>query len=144
MAEESKIADPDLNKDIVASAISPTAEDEEASDEHDEEDAENPAAAASDKKKKSKRQKLKAAVTGKDASGDPSSSSNGVTAGMVDQILSMNPSLKGEVAGLDKEHAAEKLKKLDLSDLLTGMVCYDKARPCQATTSIKKVMLTKR
>ena len=140
MAEESKIADPDLNKNIVAPAINPTAEDEETSDEHNE-DEENPAAAASDKKKKSKRQKLKNALTGKDSSGGPSSSSNGVTAGMVDQILSANPSLKGEVAGLDKEHALEKLKNLDLSDLLTGMVCYDEALPCHMLTSVKKMML---
>ena len=141
MAEESKIADPDLNKNIVAPAINATAEDEEASDEQDGDEAENPAAAASDKKKKSKRQKLKSALTGKESSGGPSSSSNGVTAGMVDQILSANPSLKGEVAGLDKEHALEKLQKLDLSDLLTGMVCYGEALPCQAMISINRVVL---
>ncbi len=41
---------------------------------------------------------------------------------MVDQLLEMNPSLKSEVAGMDRDKAVEAVNKLDVSDLLTGMV----------------------
>ena len=84
---------------------------------------------SSAKKKKSKRAKLKKAfgVGGSDEGGADRSSSSShpaskLTAGMVEQLLEMNPSLKSEVAGMDKEKATETLKKLDVADLLTGMV----------------------
>lgn len=34
----------------------------------------------------------------------------------------MNPALRSEVAGLDKNNAAEAVRKMDVADLLTGMV----------------------
>lgn len=40
---------------------------------------------------------------------------------MIESLLQMNPALAGELAGMDKEKAAETLHKMDISDLLTGM-----------------------
>ena len=40
---------------------------------------------------------------------------------MVDTLLEMNPSLKGELSSMTKQQAAELLKKMDVSDLLTGL-----------------------
>ena len=45
-----------------------------------------------------------------------------LTEGMVEQLLEANPSLKGEVAGMDKKKATETLQKMDMPDLLAGMV----------------------
>ena len=93
------------------------------------------AARAASKKKKSKKAKLKKAlgVTNNDDA-DPGSSSSKpaskLTQAHVEQLLEMNPSLKGEVAGMDKEKAAETLKKLDVSDLLTGMVGPNQVLQC--------------
>ncbi|PGH14056.1 glycylpeptide N-tetradecanoyltransferase [Polytolypa hystricis UAMH7299] len=39
----------------------------------------------------------------------------------VASLLEMNPALRGEVAGMDKEKAAELVRKLDISQLLTGL-----------------------
>lgn len=83
------------------------------------------AVATTAKPKKSKKAKIKKALGVGSKDGDPGSSSNPVsklTPNMVEQLLEMNPSLKGEVAGMNKEKAAEILKKLEVADLLTGMV----------------------
>jgi glycylpeptide N-tetradecanoyltransferase len=40
---------------------------------------------------------------------------------MMDTLLEMNPSLKGELSSMNKQQAAELLKKLDVSELLTGL-----------------------
>ncbi|MCJ1483199.1 glycylpeptide N-tetradecanoyltransferase [Schaereria dolodes] len=85
------------------------------------------AMSSSAKKKKSKKAKLKKAFgVGKkenelEGSNGASNPASKLTAGMVDELLEMNPSLKGEVAGMNKEKAVEILKKLDVADLLTGM-----------------------
>lgn len=137
MSEESKEIDLKVNeavaKEVVASQLSNATDNEEV-DEEDSADITNPetiAAGSSSKKKKSKKAKLKK-VFGVGNSGDggeegSSSSSNPaskLTTGMVEQLLEMNPSLKSEVAGMDKEKAAATLKKLDVADLLTGMVIH--------------------
>ena len=90
--------------------------------------AANGDAGTKSKKKKSKKARLKKALgvgdTDASASGSGSSSNpaSKLTSGMVDQLLEMNPSLKGEVAGMTKEQRSDALKKLDVADLLTGMV----------------------
>lgn len=131
MSEESKLVDAELNEDVAATAlqtqslsISDEAEDEDTSSKTTQDSGEG----ATGKKKKSKRAKLKKALGGiegtkndAESSANPSSK---LTSGMVEQLLEMNPSLKGEVAGMDKEKAAEKLKTLDVASLLTGMVCH--------------------
>lgn len=134
MNQESKEVDPAVDE----AAIKEVADLAEAkisdNDEVNEDEDEDPEVTSTDavaersaaKKKKSKRAKLKKAlgVSGKedgDASGSKPASK--LTQAHVEQLLEMNPSLKGEVAGMDNEKAAEALKKLDVSDLLTGMVC---------------------
>ena len=79
------------------------------------------------KKKKSKKSKVKKLLTGGGKSmengGGPASK---LTPEMVDQVLEMNPSLREEVAGMDKAKAVDTLKKLDVADLLTGMAISGK------------------
>lgn len=142
MSQESKEIDPKVDdavvEEIVTSQVSNVTDNDEAEAEADEDESTditltNPdavAAGSSAKKKKSKKAKLKKALGvggGEDGGGESSSSSNPaskLTTGMVEQLLEMNPSLKSEVAGMDKEKAAATLKKLDVADLLTGMVIY--------------------
>lgn len=135
MSEESKEIDPAVNADAIKE-ISEGNENEvvsgEDADVADDAEAENDdavAAGSSAKKKSSKRAKIKKALgaLSKDdgAAGSSGSSANPaskLTTEMVEQLLEMNPSLKNEVAGMDKEKAADTLKKLDVADLLTGMV----------------------
>ena len=136
MAEESKEVDTSVDAEVV----NETAEDKEedidvlSNEDGDDEAAggESPdavAASSSAKKKKSKKAKIKKALgiinkEDREASGSSSSPNpaSKLTTEMVEQLLEMNPSLKGEVAGMDKQKAAEALKKLDVADLLTGMV----------------------
>lgn len=83
------------------------------------------AAEASEKKKKSKKDKLKKLASGKNRNEGPLSTETAgqkLTPGMVDQLLEMNPSLKGELSGLDKGKQVEAIKKLDVADLMSGMV----------------------
>ena len=85
----------------------------------------NPSSSKS-KKKKSKKARIKKALGVGDQDDDSATASNPaskLTPEMMEQLLEMNPSLKGEVAGMTKEKAADVLKKLDVADLLTGMVC---------------------
>lgn len=133
MSEESKEIVPSVHKlahdAISLSQSSRIGENDIDEDTLDNAHADTVASASPAKKKKSKKAKFKQAF-GVGGSEDvhehtPSSSSNPaskLTPGMVEQLLEMNPSLKSEVAGMDKETAAQALKKLDVADLLTGMV----------------------
>ena len=137
MTEESKEVDPRVDAEVVRDILNNLEEgtDSLSNEEGDEEETaegEAPdavAAGSSARKKKSKRAKVKKALgIVKKEDGEASASSGSanpaskLTPEMVEQLLEMNPSLKGEVVGLDKEKAAEALKKLDVADLLTGMV----------------------
>ena len=134
MTEESKEVDPASNADVVGDISESIENDVNSGGEIDDDQAETEgqdavAAGSNAKKKKSKKAKIKKALgaLGKDdgvsSSGNSSANpASKLTTGMVEQLLEMNPSLKGEVAGMDKEKAAEALKKLDVADLLTGMV----------------------
>ena len=133
MASESKEVDLALSEDAGKEVLKETtgsANREEASDEDQPEEQPNgtdSAAATQAKKKKSKKAKIKSLLSGGGQEGESSksgSSSNPaskLSPGMLEQLLEMNPSLRGEVAGMDKEKAADALKKLDVSSLLTGM-----------------------
>ena len=83
---------------------------------------------SAEKKKKSKRSKMKKVLTGGVGSNDESSSSSNpaskLTSGQLEQLLEVNPALKSEVSGMNKEQAVDRLKKLDVADLLTGMVWH--------------------
>ena len=133
MAEESKEVDSAANKAAIEEVLDEATQESASAEDVDNEevaaDGETPEAGSISKKKKSKRAKVKKAlgVAGQDdaAANDPSDSAvpaSKLTSGMVDQLLEMNPSLKGELAGMNKEQAAEAVKKLDVSDMLTGMV----------------------
>ncbi|KAH0537184.1 glycylpeptide N-tetradecanoyltransferase [Glutinoglossum americanum] len=73
-------------------------------------------------KGKSKKKRVKS--SGKDASpviGESSSESNKLPSPLMDSLLKSNPSLQSEVRGLGKEKAEDMLRRLNMSDLLTGM-----------------------
>lgn len=135
MSAESKEIDPKAQEEVVDKVLASQASTKTDNDETDEEEpteitsTDAIAASSSTKKKKSKKAKLKKAFgvgAKEDEGGEGSSSSSNpaskLTTGMVEQLLEMNPSLKSEVAGMNKDKAAETLKKLDVADLLTGMV----------------------
>lgn len=79
---------------------------------------------ASKKKRKSKSKKVKDALTvGPTVNAsvsDPTKAS--VTEAQFQQLLSMNPSLKNEVADMDPAKIEELMKNMDLSTALSGMV----------------------
>jgi glycylpeptide N-tetradecanoyltransferase len=122
MTSESK--EIELNK-----AVQPTAEEAE-DDERDsgleEEPAEGtssaPTTTGKKKKKKSKTKKLKDALTGKsgESSGEPKTAAS-LSSNQFEQLLSMNPALRNELAGMDQAKMAEMMKKISLTDTLTGM-----------------------
>ncbi|KAK4692357.1 hypothetical protein P7C71_g4829, partial [Lecanoromycetidae sp. Uapishka_2] len=130
MPEESKVVDPKTDVEAAKDVLN-GATDEDSGEEAEPTDSKDPdsvAVGSTTKKKKSKKAKLKNAFRvgnkedgDKDASASSSNPASKLTGEMVDQLLEMNPSLKSEVEGLDKGEAAEKLKKLDVADLLTGM-----------------------
>ena len=137
MSEESKEVDPEIDNEAAKEVINPSPTSKTDFDENDdaEEDdglenksTDNLASTSNAKKKKSKKARLKKAlgVDGRHGNSEVSTDSahpaSKLTTGMVEQLLEMNPSLKGEVAGMGKEKAAEALKKLDVADLITGMV----------------------
>lgn len=138
MNAESKVVDPKVDEEVAKEVLAPssTSDHDSAEDVDTTEDVDPADGKASDaiaagseaKKKKSKRTKLKKAlgVSSKQNEGDNASkgSSNPagrLTSGQAEQLLEMNPSLKGEVAGMEKEKALETIKNMDVSNLLTGM-----------------------
>ncbi|OAL31636.1 hypothetical protein AYO20_08179 [Fonsecaea nubica] len=84
---------------------------------------------AKKKKKKSKKTKLVSAITGKkspEEPTDPSKPASSLTGDSLKTLLDMNPALKGELAGLSPEKANELLKKMDVSQLLSGLALTGK------------------
>lgn len=132
MASESKPVDPIVSQEAAEEAVEELGNEEESGGEEDVENETQDATttSAKAKKKRSKKAKMKKLLGAQYSSVDAGASSNPaskLTPGMVDQLLEMNPSLKGEVAGLNKDMAVDKLKKLDVADLITGMAsqaCY--------------------
>lgn len=129
MNQESKLADPKIEeeaaKDVLGQSSTTDQDSAEDVEPTDSKDSDAVAAGSAAKKKRSKKAKLKKALGVSKKDGDKESSSNPaskLTGDMVEQLLEMNPSLKSEVSGMDKEKAAETLKKMDVADLLTGMV----------------------
>ena len=134
MAEQSKEADSKIASEALNEVLNPEKDRNDAPEEGSQADPDDaPATEAIAKKKKSKKAKLKKAL-GRTSSTDEGSLNNGegsstgvhpaskLTTDMVQQLLEMNPSLKSEVAGLSQDQAAEKIKSLEVADLITGMV----------------------
>lgn len=132
MPEESTETDPKTDeaaiKEVVgnepaASSVNEDAEEDEAAEGTN---PDNVAKGSATKKKKSKKAKLKKAL-GVDSSQDAEASSSSKPASkftndMVEQLLKMNPSLKSEVTDMDKNNAADTVRKMDMADLVTGLV----------------------
>ncbi|KIW30333.1 uncharacterized protein PV07_06083 [Cladophialophora immunda] len=79
---------------------------------------------AKKKKKKSKKSKLVSTITGKkspEEPTDPSKPAANLSSDSLKTLLDMNPALKGELSGLSPEKANELLKKMDVSQLLSGL-----------------------
>ncbi|KAI4100497.1 MAG: hypothetical protein L6R37_005448 [Teloschistes peruensis] len=126
MTESSKLIDPAVNAEAVQDTLDSqgnevtSAEDVDEEETADGEGADAVAAGSVPKKKKSKKAKIKRALGFSDKKeGDASGSSSSanpaskLTTDMVEQLLQMNPALKKEVAGLNKEQASEAVKKMD-------------------------------
>ena len=134
MTEESKLTDPQVEADAAKEILGQSSTTDQDSAEEvgpsDNKDTDSVAAGSEAKKKRSKKAKLKKAlgVSSRDGdqgtSGSSSNTASKLTSNMVDQLLEMNPSLKSEVSGMKTDEAAEKLKKMDVADLLTGMVSW--------------------
>jgi len=136
MPEESTETDTRVDEAAVQEVVdsksgnNPTNEDAEEDEIPDNTSPDAIAASSTAKKKKSKKAKLKKAL-GMDSHEDKEAGSSSnpnpaskLTNGMVEQLLEMNPSLKSEVEGMDRNNAAEAVRKMDVADLLTGMVGY--------------------
>ncbi|WEW59286.1 glycylpeptide N-tetradecanoyltransferase [Emydomyces testavorans] len=67
----------------------------------------------------SEKKKGKRKAKAEDASKTPAGAK--LTDNMAETLLEMNPALRGEFAGMDKQKAAEMLRKMDVSELLTGL-----------------------
>lgn len=48
---------------------------------------------------------------------------NNISGALVEQLLKANPSLAGEMQGMDPKKIEEMMKGMNLQDILTGMVC---------------------
>ena len=106
MASESETKDPVQDQQTTVQEIGEDQKEIEEQDEEEIEDETGATASSSKGKRKSKKGKSKMPIT----------------SGMAEEILEMNPALRGEVP-TGKGKAAEALKKLNVAELLTGMVC---------------------
>jgi glycylpeptide N-tetradecanoyltransferase len=135
MAESSKEVDPVVDAEAKKEVIEEVKKQAAAEDDEEESGEDEPVGGAATgepstgdvgasskaKKKKSKRAKIKKAIGLGGGEGSSAHPASKLTPEMVEQLLEMNPSLKGEVAGMDHAKAVEALKKMDVADLLTGM-----------------------
>jgi glycylpeptide N-tetradecanoyltransferase len=76
--------------------------------------------AAPKKKKRSAKKKIKDALGGKKE--ENLNDTSKLSSDAVQALLKANPSLEQQVSGMSKENAEDLLRKLSISDLLTGMV----------------------
>ena len=76
--------------------------------------------AASLKKLKKKSRKSKDDDNGGEGSAEAKPASR-ITENMAESLLELNPSLKAELAGVEKDKATELLRKMDVADLMTGL-----------------------
>lgn len=129
------MADSKLNEEAVKEVLQEQSNNAAVNDDSDDEEPQDTtntdavAASSASKKKKSKKAKIKKIFGAKGKEDGSTEAAEGstnpaskLTPDMVEQLLELNPSLKSEFAGMDAEKAADTLKKLDVADLLTGMV----------------------
>lgn len=152
MAEESKLDDKaavtKTTDEVTAESADPqaTVEEEDDEEENDDiapaEDDSSPKPAGAKKKKKSKRNKLKNALTGKSSNDDtkPTAESvgqkamSGLTPSQIAELVANNPALAQELAkdlglkdgDMSSKEATEAMKKLSLTDIMTGLAASGK------------------
>lgn len=56
-----------------------------------------------------------------DGDSAPANPAAKLTPSMAESLLELNPALRSELAGMDKEKAVEALRQMNISDLLTGL-----------------------
>ncbi|KAI9825864.1 MAG: glycylpeptide N-tetradecanoyltransferase [Thelocarpon impressellum] len=136
MPGASKQSDPAADGEATAEAIRETLQ-PSATDAAEDESADDGPVASSNpdvvaesstaKKKKSKRKKIKAVLKGESskstdgASASSSKPAEKLSGHAIDELLKANPALEKELAGMPKDKVEAMLKKLSMSDLLTGM-----------------------
>ena len=132
MPEVSTVEDPDVEEEASTEAPDNAGDagDVEEPQPTDDKNSDEVAAAAAAKKKKSKKARIKSALSvGKSNSGNneaKSGESSKMTSELVQRLLETNPALKKDLDGLSKEQATDEAKKLDMSDLLTGLAPQSK------------------
>jgi glycylpeptide N-tetradecanoyltransferase len=135
--EQSKPVEPTSGGAQVANEPTDTAKGKQVAVESEDEDAPEgtttDGAAGAKKKKKPKRKKAKELLTGKSDGVEPSSKNpiDGLTDQQIKELISFNPSLAQELgvgAGADAspEKIAEALKKMNLTDIMTGLASSGK------------------
>ncbi len=117
MAEQSKEVDPVANQAAVVEALEGSDNNADSGkDEHESTPGgEGSAALGKGKKKRSKKSKIKSVLG--DQAGNQS-----ITPADPASKISINHSLSSEVAGMHPDKATEAMKKLQVSDLLAGLV----------------------
>lgn len=90
-----------------------------------------PAASAEAKKKKTKKSEAKHADAVVGSAGSSSGMSqggigDGLTPQMARQLLTMNPQLRAEFAGMEEGKALEKLRRMEMADLMAGLMLNGK------------------
>lgn len=122
MPEESREVDPQADKEALNDLINEATKNAEDDGDSDDDQHVDPstsdagAAQAAAMKKRSKRKKLKSALTEqKDGEGNLSQE-------QLEKALDVNPSLKAEVVAMEQAKVDDMLRKLNMSDLITGLV----------------------
>lgn len=77
--------------------------------------------ASSLKKKVKKNKNNSGGAAGEEGEGSDAKPSARITEDMAESLLEMNPSLKAELSGVDKNKATDILRKMDVADLMTGL-----------------------
>jgi glycylpeptide N-tetradecanoyltransferase len=95
--------------------------------------AAEPSASGESKRKKIKKLLGKKSKDGAEQGPSESKSDRKLTPNMIDSLLQMNPALASELAGMDKDKAAEALTKLNVADLLTGLSLGNKNKKDMAS-----------
>ncbi|KAI9767132.1 MAG: glycylpeptide N-tetradecanoyltransferase [Geoglossum simile] len=85
-----------------------------------------PSGAATKKKQKQTESLVAEKGVPSSGPGESSAGSNKLPSAAVDSLLGINPSLQSEVRGMGKEKAEDLLRKLNMSDLMTGMAAGGK------------------
>ncbi|KAF2141005.1 uncharacterized protein K452DRAFT_251873 [Aplosporella prunicola CBS 121167] len=137
-SSESKPVDREATADATREVAEETSKPEGAEQEESSSDEATPGVAdatttageAKKKKKKSKKRKLKDALAGKsNTQAEGSSAQEGkktLSRDQLETLMAVNPALKGDFSKLNESQVEEMMKKLSVSDILTGLTVGSK------------------